>query len=118
VDDDPLVLDVVSRALRGRGYAILQAQSTAEALGLLERDAAEVALVITDVHMPGASGISLGKEVLERWPSLPVLLMSAFPGHEVVLTGLPEELPLLAKPFAMADLYTHVERLIRRSSAS
>jgi putative two-component system response regulator len=70
VDDEPNVREVVARVLQSAGYRVLQAASGADALELLEREHANVELVISDLQMPEMDGAELLRRVQQRWPDL------------------------------------------------
>jgi DNA-binding NtrC family response regulator len=76
VDDDQPVRAVLARLLRSKGYSVLQAGNAHEAMGQLERQ--QPAAVITDIVMPGESGIELRRSIARRWPAMPVVLISGY----------------------------------------
>lgn len=76
VDDDDPVRVMLARLLRTQGYQVLQAAHANEARALL--DAQRPDLVISDIVMPGESGIELRRSILERWPEIPVILISGY----------------------------------------
>jgi signal transduction histidine kinase len=113
VEDETMVRNTVARGLREEGYVVLDAESGAEALALLERGGDRVSLMITDVAMAEMGGHELGQRVAERRPGLPVLYMSGYPLDEVVRRGLLQEhQPFLQKPFAPAALLESVRSLL------
>ncbi len=86
VDDDPRGRHMVSLALRGRGYRIVQAEDGEEALEILQRE--EVALLLTDVQMPGMSGLDLLRELRDRRRDLMVIVMTAYGSEEVAVEAM------------------------------
>ncbi len=76
VDDDDPVRVMLARLLRTQGYEVRQAANAAEARAILEDARPE--LVISDIVMPGESGIELRRAILDRWPGLPVILISGY----------------------------------------
>ncbi|HLW22951.1 MAG TPA: sigma-54 dependent transcriptional regulator [Steroidobacteraceae bacterium] len=76
VEDDPTLREALCDTLRAAGLEVLEAADAAAALGLIE--AREVALVISDVQMPGASGHDLLVSLKRLRPDLPVVLMTAY----------------------------------------
>ena len=76
VDDDSLVLEPVCAYLARMGFQVARAQSGEEALELLALDVPSV--VLSDVGMPGMSGLDLCRRVHELYPGLPVVLMSGW----------------------------------------
>ena len=75
VDDDASIRWVLERALRGGGMAPRAFESADGALAALRDDAPDV--LITDIRMPGASGLDFLKRVRAGWPLLPVIVMTA-----------------------------------------
>jgi DNA-binding NtrC family response regulator len=76
VDDDDPVRVMLARLLRTQGYTVLQAANAQEARTILEEQRPN--LVISDIVMPGESGIELRRAIATRWPGLPVILISGY----------------------------------------
>jgi len=113
VDDEPLVLTLTSRMLRNAGYGVLEASSAREALRLFRRRDPPIDLVITDVRMPETDGRVLGRLLAERYPSLPVIYMSAHSINDVFHRGSPgPHLPFLSKPFSPETLLALVNTVL------
>ncbi|MBK9407017.1 MAG: response regulator [Gemmatimonadetes bacterium] len=92
VEDDGDVRASTARALRRAGYVVLDAGDGEEALQLVAARPTPVDLVVTDVVMPRLGGAELARRLQQRWPELPVLFMSGYPGDspkvaEVEATG-------------------------------
>jgi CheY-like chemotaxis protein len=102
VDDDAGVLRLTERGLELFGYRVLAAQSAAEATALAAERGSEIALLITDVMMPGQRGTGLAKELVAEWPHLKVLFMSGYPGEDYAEVG--RRAAYLSKPFTMEEL--------------
>ncbi len=77
LDDDRTLLDVYSRAFARAGYRCITTQSGAEALGRIANEAIDV--VITDLSMPGMSGVEFMRRVRERDADLPILVVTGAP---------------------------------------
>ena len=82
-EDEDGVRAWISRVLRDRGYAVLEARHGEEALRLFSENAAHVRLVLTDLVMPGTDGRELGERMAIRAPDVPVLYMSAYTEDEI-----------------------------------
>lgn len=97
VDDEEEVREILADTLEDFGYAVLTAANAEEALRVLACNGG-VALVITDVRMPGMSGLELADEVRRRWPGLKVVLISGY--------FVPPQAPqrFLKKPFHLKEL--------------
>ncbi|MBW6511656.1 MAG: sigma-54 dependent transcriptional regulator [Desulfuromonadaceae bacterium] len=76
VEDDPALCDLLEETLARRGYRVRSALNVPAARELLHRQ--EFDLVLTDHHLPGASGIDLCAELQHNRPDLPVVIMTAF----------------------------------------
>jgi PAS domain S-box-containing protein len=116
VDDEPSVLEVAARILRGDGYAILEAGTYEEALSLAA--SGDFQLLLTDSIMPGMSGISLAERLGELRPGLPVLYMSGYsedgPGGQRVAEG---AAAFVAKPFSRRTLLEKVHAALKTPAA-
>ncbi len=109
VDDEEIVRELTVRVLEGAGYDVVSASAPERALELV--DAESVDLVVSDVVMPGLSGVDLLDEIRVRWPDLPVVLMTGgSPEPERTTRAL--ELganAIVYKPFSHAELRGAVE---------
>jgi PAS domain S-box-containing protein len=118
VEDDELVRHYAMTLLTGLGYRVVIARDGPEALIQLQ-DHPEVALLFTDVVMPGGIG---GRELADRAqamrPGLPVLFASGYTDNGIVHQGrLDPGVLLLAKPYRRADLARRVRQALDGSQA-
>jgi CheY-like chemotaxis protein len=113
VDDDLPVQLILRRALEDGGHAVRVASSGYLALAAIQAAPESIGLVVSDVRMPGMSGLDLALEVRRSWPNLPLLLMSAYDPPELGSShaGL-VDVPLLRKPFSNDDLLRLVAALL------
>jgi DNA-binding NtrC family response regulator len=74
VDDDPLVCEQFARLYALSGYTVDVAPSAEKALERLE--AGDIDLLVTDIRMPGVSGVELTQRVQKRWPDIPVIVIT------------------------------------------
>ncbi|WP_439597300.1 response regulator transcription factor [Falsiroseomonas sp.] len=81
VDDDDAIRVALSRLLRSLDYQV-RAFDSAEAF-LSEGGGTAAGCLVTDVQMPGMSGLELQRAVRLRWPALPVIVITAFPEEAV-----------------------------------
>ena len=111
VDDDDPVRVMLSRLLRTQGYSVSQAANAAKAHEAL--DAQRPDLVISDIVMPGESGIELRRSIAERWPELPVILISGYSaeGPAEFAARMPNTV-FVQKPFAADYFLALVERTL------
>lgn len=116
VDDEPNICRLLSRYLARIGYEIETAGSVAEALGLLRRDWFD--LVLTDLRLPGASGLDLLVEVRARAPGTRMILMSAHADVYAASTAIERGVDqLIVKPFELEDLRARVAESVERRRA-
>jgi nitrogen-specific signal transduction histidine kinase/CheY-like chemotaxis protein len=97
VDDEEMLLEVAHEWLKGLGYRVAKRASPAQALDILRSETFD--LLLTDVTMPGMSGMELAERALALHPGLRVLLASGF--AEDMLPG---AWPLLEKPYSREQL--------------
>jgi PAS domain S-box-containing protein len=108
-EDNESVRRLVGTVLKGHGYTVLEAAEPAEALALAERHGGPVALLVTDVVMPGMSGRELARQLEAARPDLRVLYTSGYTDDAVVSHGVLEAgVAFLQKPFTPADLLRKV----------
>jgi DNA-binding response OmpR family regulator len=111
VEDNSAVREVISRVLARAGFSVEQAVTVEAALTAIERAEGRIALVLSDVKLRGLSGLDLARVVRERWPRLPVCLLSGrpdrrrYPRYET-------DRGYLEKPSSVTELLAEVERLI------
>jgi len=113
VDDNPMVVRVIHRALNTLGYEALSCTDSVEALRIFQARPQAIAAVITDQLMPGLKGLDMAREMLRSKPGLPVVLC----------TGLEDEVDrrvaraagiaeFLLKPFSVKTLDGILRRLL------
>jgi DNA-binding NarL/FixJ family response regulator len=89
VDDEPGVLNAMSRLLHDESYEILTATGGESALELLQRSG-PVQLIISDYRMPGMTGVEFLQQVMQRSPDTRRVILSGFPDSDVLLAALNE----------------------------
>ena len=104
VDDQPDVLEVTSELFRTLGFDVLCANSGEDALAVLQRTP-DLRLMLSDVVLPGMSGIQLAHKAQAATPALKVILASGYanPAVDKNQASL-EGFHFLPKPYRMADL--------------
>jgi hypothetical protein len=118
VEDERIVLTLISRTLAEAGYLVEHAADGREALEVLERLDGQVAVVISDVVMPQMGGRELARHIRERWPSIPILFMSGYTSEEVVGQGLvAQHEAFMQKPFPPGALARAVRELVGRATS-
>jgi len=112
-EDDPQVLAVTARTLGDAGYQVLATTSGPEALARTARHDGPIALLVSDMVMPGMSGRALADALRIRRPDLRVLLLSGYSQEALAGRGLPSAgQGFLAKPFTGNDLLAAVRRTL------
>lgn len=97
----------------------LWARDGEAALSLFQKHRENIALLFTDVGLPGMNGWALARVLREMEPSLPILITSgAFQPGDRSASGLAEPLVCLSKPFFPATVIQHLQRLLQTGSAS
>lgn len=113
VDDEPTLRAVMRRALLRDGYEVLVAEDGARALKLMADHPGPVDLLLTDVIMPGLSGLELARRLGGQRPGLAVLYVSGFTFEAAVPpTDLEHGVAYLAKPFDTVVLTEKVRELL------
>lgn len=78
VDDDKALLLALSKVLRSEGAKVLAASSASDAVRFLSLNFGHIDLVLTDMRMPGTSGMTILSAVKGSNPDVPVIVMTAF----------------------------------------
>ena len=113
VDDEPYVLRAMSRILSSLGYKVTIAQGGEEALNRFEQDPARYALVLTDLTMPGLTGIQLAQKLLAIKRKLPVILCTGTADKIMVSDLTPRGIKeILFKPILRTELAHAIRRAI------
>jgi two-component system cell cycle sensor histidine kinase/response regulator CckA len=114
VEDEAPVRAFASRALRLRGYSVLEADSAEAALNMLSDPRLTVDIFVTDVIMPGKDGPTWVREALAERPKTKVIFVSGY--AEDAFSEQKALIPnsvFLPKPFSLTDLTTMVQRQLQ-----
>ncbi len=113
VEDEAPVRAFASRALRLRGYSVIEAGSAEEALEELSDKSLEVDLFVTDVMMPGLDGPSWVRQAQEVRPDVRTIFMSGYTQDTLSDHKIPvPNAVFLPKPFSLNDLTRTVEKVL------
>ncbi|MCB2136730.1 MAG: response regulator [Rhodobacteraceae bacterium] len=110
VEDEAPVRAFASRALRMRGYTVIEAENAEEALKTLRDSSLTVDVFVTDVIMPGLDGPSWVREALKERPNTRVIFVSGY--AEESLNETRDRIPnsvFLPKPFSLSELTATVQ---------
>lgn len=113
VEDEDAVRAFSARALRNKGYNVLEANSGETALEILGKQEAPIDLLVTDVVMPRLDGPSLVKEVRQTRPDLKVIFISGY-AEDSFRKRLDEDtgIHFLPKPFSLKQLAGKVKEVL------
>ena len=114
VEDEDLVRGFAVRALKSRGFEVLEAASGVEALEVLARITEPVDIVVSDVVMPEMDGPTLLKEVRKTNPTLKFIFTSGHPNDNFRDSIGETEFAFLPKPYSLPDLATKVKQELAR----
>jgi len=116
VEDETAVRDLAREILETMGYEVVVYASPGEVLtAFASGEAARPDLLITDVIMPGMSGVEMVRRLQEMTGEIPVLLMSGYADDALAEKGLAEPTYLLMnKPFSLQELCTKVREILDR----
>jgi PAS domain S-box-containing protein len=114
VDDQDDVRALLSDVLQVGRFRVIAAKSGQQALELAAAQASPVALLVTDIVMPGMSGTELADALRVRYPAIKIVFMSGYAERERVRELRPDE-QFIAKPFLPAQLFSKVESFLRGS---
>jgi CheY-like chemotaxis protein len=113
VDDEPAVLDVLGASIARFGYRVISAADGVAALEKLDERSSEVAAIVADLSMPRLDGVGMVREIQQRHPKLPIVVMTAAlpPDKQASLAwlGVAE---FLIKPFQTEALLASLERVL------
>jgi two-component system chemotaxis response regulator CheY len=112
VDDDPDIRSLTRTFLVHEGYSVFSSGDAERAVQIF-RNVPRIDLLVTDLYMPGRSGMELGLELKAQRRELPVLLISG--GNvegEQTATMQEEGWSFLAKPFRLLELLATVHRIL------
>lgn len=123
VDDEDYICNILSRWLTGEGYECVVAYDSEKALRLL-RECGDFDLLVSDIMMPGRSGIELLEGVREKFPDLAVIMATGLDKREIAIRTLQlGAFGYVIKPFDKNELLISVagalerRRLVRESRA-
>jgi CheY-like chemotaxis protein len=104
VEDEQAIRKLAERVLTDRGYRVLSAANAAEARELWSANEGNVDLLLSDVTMPGLSGVAFAAELAGSVRPPRTLFVSGYLAGGVGGPALPPEARFLAKPFSVAAL--------------
>ncbi len=110
VDDEPDMCNICARALQSRGYEVTNASLAPDLIVQGNYD-----LLLTDLKMPGVSGLDLALMALKRDPTAAVVMMTAFASYEYLHKAMQNGISdFLSKPFDLSQLMLAVSHALNR----
>jgi two-component system cell cycle sensor histidine kinase/response regulator CckA len=111
-DEDPVRM-FAARALRNKGYRVLEARSGDIALKLAQDSAEPIDLLVTDVVMPNMDGPTLAKAVRALRPDVKIIFISGYAEDAFRKNSqIPSDINFLPKPFSLSQLAGKVKEVI------
>lgn len=113
VDDEVVIRELCAKALKG--YEVFQAGTCKDALGIYEKQSID--LILTDVMMPGGTGLDLLRQVKGVDPTAVVIIMTGFVEKDIILGALKEGADdFINKPLNLLQLKTAVEQALAKKA--
>jgi DNA-binding NtrC family response regulator len=115
VDDDSLICQQLERLYQHSGYEVSVTHFAENALQMLEKE--DIDLVVTDIQLPGLSGIELTKRIMERWSGVAVIVMTGYAeiddAVQVLKIGAGD---YIVKPFSANAIQESTRGVLERAS--
>jgi CheY-like chemotaxis protein len=116
VEDDEILGRLLKIVLTGAGYQLLVATRGDDAIKVWNEHHSEVALLITDVMVPGVQGSELIRLLRSQRPDLPVICTSGYSDSELTSRGaMPDGVVFIEKPFSTKALSQQVHQMLAGS---
>lgn len=116
VEDEDIVRHLLTRALSEAGYEVVQAVDGMDGWHRFQHQACD--LVVTDQVMPQLNGIGLVRRIRQRDPTFPVILISGYFTDPDTPADIPNDVPMIYKPFDHEVLLSEVRRLLNGAGGS
>ena len=114
VDDEPMMLDLLSLYLSPLGYHCIKKESALEAIHYLEYHSVD--LILLDIMMPEMGGLEACQEIRKKW-DIPIIMLTALSEKADIVRGLNMGADdYITKPFDEEELIARIEAVIRRGN--
>jgi two-component system cell cycle sensor histidine kinase/response regulator CckA len=110
-EDEDVLRDLLVRALSGAGYEVHSAKTGPQALAMARGIGAPIDLFVSDVVMPGESGVSVARRLQREQPGMRVLLVSGYLADALDISRIPGG-RFMQKPFSLESLLQNVRDLL------
>ena len=112
VEDDIFVLAFITSVLRGAEYEVMAAPDGRSAMATFDQMKGEVDLLLTDFRLPDTDGYRLARDLLQKYPNLKVICMSALVHVQARFAEL--GLQFIEKPFAHTELIAKIREYLAK----
>ena len=110
-EDEVLVRMLAADTLAEAGFSVVEVATAAQAVAALQEHVGKVAVLFTDVHMPGGvTGLELARLVRRRWPHVAILVTSG--QHKPGDGELPAGGLFITKPYRAERVLAHIQALV------
>jgi len=111
VDDDALVRGSTSSLISAQGFSVISCENAEEALAQLQES--RILAVLTDINMPGISGIELLDKIRQAYPKVPVILMTAYAELDIAIEAIKTgAFDFVTKPYKTSHLIRVIKKAI------
>ncbi|OLF54548.1 response regulator [Pseudomonas chlororaphis] len=112
VEDEPTIREFLCEILQDEGFTTQGLPSADEALVFIDHHPQQVRLLLTDISMPGTlNGAGLANRVRERWPGMPVLVMSGYETPQS--SGICYPVSFIRKPWTIGQILDSVDDALK-----
>jgi CheY-like chemotaxis protein len=112
VEDQQALRRATAQALSKLGYHVLVARDGEDGLRVMAEQGGRIELVLSDLVMPRLSGLEMIQRLREQANHVPCLLMSGYPAGSEGMAPVPDDLPVLEKPWTVEKLARSVRKAL------
>ncbi len=112
VEDEMTVRDIATRALKNKGYNVIEADCAETALEIMQEHGKEIEMIISDVIMPGMTGPTFVDMILPDYPDIKVIFISGYAEDVLNNYGEGRSFNFLPKPFTLKQLVSKVKEVL------
>lgn len=118
-EDQDQVKNLISGILREHGYTVLEARNGSEALAIQAQFRNPIQLLLTDIIMPGMSGVELAKAIASQRPHIRTVSITGYTDDVLGERGVLEPgMTLVQKPFTNLDLLSVIRKVLSEAAPS
>jgi len=115
IDDDPSILDNLEFNLKLYGYNVLKASNGSDGIDIFKRHMPDIDAVVTDMKMPGLSGLDVIKNILAIDPDIGIIVFTGHGDTENAVSAMREgAVNYIQKPFRMENLISSIENAMEK----